>query len=240
LTWSSGWCSYYNFYEQTSIIGGEFDIYFDLVKQSGIFMEINFNDIVIISRPPLFIKRDGNGQLHCPSGPAIEFRDGFTVRAIHGVSFSWNKSPAAEYFNAALSRRELPPEEVLTWQNMQQRAAVIGELGIKNVIDALHPKILDRQVRKQKYTFRDEHGRFTPAGENEYILFETKIGMQNVKAVQVQWFTKQGDFDSNIILVDLADSRIKTALDAVAWTFPMPDGTVLPGEEFFAALEEES
>jgi len=44
-----------------------------------------FRDAVILTERPLVLHRDPRGRLHCETGPAIAYADGFGVWAWHGV-----------------------------------------------------------------------------------------------------------------------------------------------------------
>jgi hypothetical protein len=43
-----------------------------------------FWDWAFISAKPEYIKRDEQNLLHCETGPAVRYPDGFSVSAIHG------------------------------------------------------------------------------------------------------------------------------------------------------------
>lgn len=49
----------------------------------NVFMSKVHNDILYVSRYPLYIKTEDN-RLHCSDGPAIEFEDGFKMHFING------------------------------------------------------------------------------------------------------------------------------------------------------------
>jgi hypothetical protein len=56
---------------------------FDLAKACGV--AVLFWDWAFISAKPECIHRDERGRLHCESGAAVRYPDGFSVFAIHGV-----------------------------------------------------------------------------------------------------------------------------------------------------------
>ena len=56
---------------------------FDLAKKCG--MAILFWDLALISAKPEYIKCDEQNQLHCETGAAVRYPDGFSVFALHGV-----------------------------------------------------------------------------------------------------------------------------------------------------------
>jgi hypothetical protein len=79
-----GCVAFYDYFQRIGIFKDEtFTKYKDLIK-ANIFYIIPFEKTCFISRPPLYIKRDKNGELHSEKGYAIEFKDGWGLRYIHG------------------------------------------------------------------------------------------------------------------------------------------------------------
>ena len=82
-----GWCAFYDFFRRIGIVKHEkFEKYLTLID-CNIFLAIYLKDVAFISKPPLFMKRDAEGQLHSLEGPALRFEDGYGVYSIHGTRF---------------------------------------------------------------------------------------------------------------------------------------------------------
>jgi hypothetical protein len=76
--------AFYDYFQRIGIFKDEtFTKYKDLIK-ANIFYIVSFKNTCFISRPPLYIKRDEDGELHSEKGYAIEFKDGWGLRYIHG------------------------------------------------------------------------------------------------------------------------------------------------------------
>jgi hypothetical protein len=78
------WVSFYDYFQRIGIIKDEtFTKYKELIK-ANIFYIVPFEKTCFISRPPLYIKRDEDGRLHSEKGYAVEFKDGWGLRYVHG------------------------------------------------------------------------------------------------------------------------------------------------------------
>jgi hypothetical protein len=44
-----------------------------------------YPDIAIVSDRPAFVRLDASGRLHAEDGPAVAYRDGFSIHALHGI-----------------------------------------------------------------------------------------------------------------------------------------------------------
>jgi hypothetical protein len=92
-----GWVSYYDYFERIGILKNKnFTKYKDLIK-ANIFYIIPFEKTCFISRPPLYIKRDEDGELHSEEGYAVEFKDGWGLRYIHGKFEDERRKKEAEW-----------------------------------------------------------------------------------------------------------------------------------------------
>ena len=94
-----------------------------------------FSSAVIITDRPSVIAFDGEKRLHCGTGPAIKYRDGFAVYAWHGtrIPAEWIDAPDTLTASVALSQT-----------NTDQRVAAIQILGWAKMVDQLDAKIINR------------------------------------------------------------------------------------------------
>lgn len=127
------WLSLYKFFIE--VVG------LDLKKITGLLELANhtgwynaYEDIVVFQHRPEYIKFDEDNRLHCETGPAIRYRDGYSVYAWHGV-----RVPAEWIEN----KESLTAEVALTWENVEQRRCAAEILGWESVIKELNPTIID-------------------------------------------------------------------------------------------------
>ncbi len=73
-------------------------------------------------------------RLHCETGPAISWPDGWGIYSWHGVTVpkSWIEN-----------RDSLDPQEVIQVENVEQRAAGVEIIGLNKMLDVLQCKVID-------------------------------------------------------------------------------------------------
>jgi hypothetical protein len=126
------WLSYYDYYKrETSIDLKDVDYMIDLAKNCG--WVYCAREIAIIQDRPMVIKFDDQKRLHCQTGPAIEYGDGFTVHAWHGVAVpgKW-------------IRGDLTATEALRVENTEKRRAACEILGWAKILDELDSVVVDQ------------------------------------------------------------------------------------------------
>src|SRR3989344_5930093 len=79
LFWDAGWMSFYDYFTEIGIVRLElFDTYKEFI-QSGVYDTIMFDKFVIGCRRPQQISRNTQFVMHSTTGPAISWRDGFSL-----------------------------------------------------------------------------------------------------------------------------------------------------------------
>jgi len=93
-----------------------------------------FSGAVIMTDRPHILRRDEDNRLHCENGPALEYRDGFSVYAWHGTRLpkEWVEN-----------RETIDPSEIMKAENVEQRAAGAAMLGWPRMISKLKRKVID-------------------------------------------------------------------------------------------------
>lgn len=93
----------------------------------------------IVSRKPKTCALAADGLLHCETGPAVEYNDGFAV-------YSWRGVRIPEEWVS-----DRPPEaaKLLHWDNIEQRRVGCEMLGWHNVIEELRPTVVDENPDPQ-------------------------------------------------------------------------------------------
>ena len=93
-----------------------------------------FSGAAIVTDRPRILSRDDQNRLHCESGAAVEYRDGFAIHAWHGTRIP------AEWIE---NKTTLTAKTALTWENIEQRRAAIEIVGWSRILRELDAKVID-------------------------------------------------------------------------------------------------
>ena len=130
----ASWLSFYAYFRD--VVGLEcckkLDGMIELAKHCG-WLNV-YEDVVVFQDRPEVIKFDDENRLHCESGPAIRYADGFSVYAWHGTSVpkDWIEN-----------KENLTPQIALTWENVEQRRCAAEIIGWNRVLDELNCTVID-------------------------------------------------------------------------------------------------
>jgi len=94
-----------------------------------------YDELVVLTRKPIYIKFDENKLTHCENDLAIKYRDGTGVAIWHG-----NRIPQEWVFD----KSSITPDIVLHWENIEQRRCACEILGWANVIKLLDGIVIDK------------------------------------------------------------------------------------------------
>lgn len=130
----ASWLSLYKYFAVELEIGDCADLQglMELAKHTG---WVSFYDeMVVFQDRPEYIKFDDRGVLHCETGPAIRFSDGYSLYAWHGVVIpeDWIEK-----------RAELTPQVALGWENIEQRRCACEIVGWAKILRDLNAKVID-------------------------------------------------------------------------------------------------
>jgi hypothetical protein len=135
-----GWVAVYDFIQKTNYFKEydfvDFDNY-KLLLNSKMYDFIVFPSVVFVSSCPYEVHQEINKRLHNIDGPAIRFKDGYDVYAIHGrilPSWIWEK------------KNTITKEMFISEKNSEIRAAMYSILGEKRMMEILDAKEIDKQV----------------------------------------------------------------------------------------------
>ena len=106
------------------------DEFVELKKSVGHVMP--FSNICFVSERASILNVNRSGRLHCETGPAIAYLDGFKVHAWDGVMFPerWiNEKPC--------------PREAFTWRNNEQRRIACEMVGWESIFKITKAKIIN-------------------------------------------------------------------------------------------------
>jgi hypothetical protein len=130
----AAWLSFYSFFKEQCNLEAcnKLDGLMELAEHSG-WLSV-YEDTVVFQERPTAIRFDDQDRLHCETGPAIEYEDGFGVYSWHGV-----KIPK-EWIT---SRETLTPKIALGWSNIEQRRAACEIVTWARILRELDAKVID-------------------------------------------------------------------------------------------------
>ncbi len=99
-----------------------------------------FAGAVILTDRPETIRQDDQNRLHCEDGPAVRYRDGFSVYSWRGTRFP------SEWITDKIS---LTAKIALTWKNLEQRRVAIEIIGWDRVLRELKARVIDADADPQ-------------------------------------------------------------------------------------------
>lgn len=130
----AAWLSFYDYMQNVCGIDfeGKLDGLMAVATECG--WVSCYDTMAVVQDRPLHIKMDEDNRLHCETGPAILYADGFAVYSWHGVRIprEWIEDKAS-----------LTAKIALTWENVEQRRAACEILGWVNIIKELDAKVID-------------------------------------------------------------------------------------------------
>ena len=99
-----------------------------------------FENAVVITERPTLVKMDDQKRLHCETGAAISYSDGYSVYAWHGTRIpeEWIKDKSS-----------ITPEIALKWENTEQRRCAMEIVGWTNILKTINAKTVDKDEDPQ-------------------------------------------------------------------------------------------
>lgn len=163
----SYWIAFYKFCRD--VIGIKYenkksdilDLWGDVAESAMWFWP--YEGICIVSERPSVVRMDKRGRIHSLDLPAVSFRDGWSVYAIHGVRVPM------KYIITAPDK--IDPKEVLSESNAEIRTAVIKKCGFGRFRQHLKNNIISK------------------ANGNELIEFDLGNDMK-VRGLLLRWADK--------------------------------------------------
>lgn len=183
------WLSFYDFFEKIGIVKSVlFSKYRKLLK-CNIFSLIALKNIVFISKPPIFLKRNENNRMHSTDSKAIEFGDGWGVYYVEGIYFKEEKF--IRYF------KENPTaKEILEIKNQEQKAVVIKHIGWEKIFESLRLQCISQYI--------------TENGDENHLFKSEELPINLLKLTDTSTKTKY--------YLGVPSEQID-CLEAIAWTF---------------------
>ncbi|MEZ0260825.1 MAG: DUF6745 domain-containing protein [Alphaproteobacteria bacterium] len=134
------WLAFYDFFLTEAKIGfcAKLGGLIAAAQETGGFWPFE-NTAIIVARPAA-MKYDDARRLHCESGPAIRYADGWGSFAWHGV-----RVPKAWIMDKAM----LAPRTALQWRNVEQRRAACEIVGWHKILQLLNARVIDKDDNPQ-------------------------------------------------------------------------------------------
>jgi hypothetical protein len=177
----------------TSLLDG----HYEFTQCAG--FSLLFWEWALVSDRPTLIHRDDRGRLHCESGPAIAYPDGFSVYAVHGV-----RVPADVIENPS----SVTVERIERETNAEVRRVMIERYGqARYLVDA-----------GAQAVHEDDYG----------VLYRKEIlGDEALVMVKVVNSTAEPDGSYKDYFLRVPPT-IQRAREAVAWTFGKAEADYAP------------
>jgi hypothetical protein len=199
----AGWVAFYKYcqeigveYDKTSTEGLE--LWSEQAESCGMWFA--FDEICVISERPDVMNVEPISssirtyQLHSDAGPAMRFRDGFSLYYHHGVRVNQQIVEQPETLTA---------EQILTEPNAEVRRVMIEKIGYERFMALVNPEVLDED--------------FEPTGNPRRLL---SVELANdpdgvIVVVELQCTTTGKMYYLRV------PPTMRTCLQAVAWTADM-------------------
>lgn len=198
----SHWVSFYDVFYELGVITENKEWFEGMKKLTETGWWTPFEEFVIMTERPNFIKLNGLGQLHCNDGPAIQYPDGWGFYSVNGT-----RVPG--WFIEEPDK--ITPANIFAEENLEVRRVMCEILGWEN-------------LTSEKYGFTVLDTTSDPAnGNNTLQLYAAPTELFGEVELNVLICTnatpeKDGRIPKFGLIIP---HNIRNAIDAVAWTFDM-------------------
>lgn len=209
LAHDCGWTAFCDYFSRIGIAGAaEHDGLRRWIRflRSGVWDMILYEHVAIISRRPVLVKKDEHGSLHGERGPAVLFKDGYSVYVWHGTRLSGTTTLAARIIE---DPDTLTAEEILGERNSEIVRAIGERMGWDKFQHRLKTEIIDQAT--------DEITGLT----YELLDFEERRG-ELPRLLRMQ--SPRLNDGSQPWYVEPVDPQLRSALAARKWQVPKPPG----------------
>lgn len=131
----ANWLAFYRFFRDECGLVAEtnrLDGLVEIAQSAGWFLPCEH--ICFVSERHNIVRLGEQGRIHCETGPAIQYPDGWGIYAWHGV-----RVPA----HWIEDRANLDPREVIREENVERRAVGAAIVGWPKMLDVLEAKVID-------------------------------------------------------------------------------------------------
>lgn len=129
------WLSFYGAVMSLGLESGvDLEPHFDYIKHGGGWWWA-FEEAAVLCERPSKLKIDPQGRLHCEDGPAVYWRDGYSL-------YSWRGTTVPKEWIE--NKDQVDPRLALSWENIEQRRALAEIIGWGRVLEQLDAKVIDQ------------------------------------------------------------------------------------------------
>ena len=161
-----------------------------------------FTEIVFVCKKPLEVKKNEDGRLHSTDGPAVSYADGYCIYSINGVTVNEK---------TAVTPEALTVEEIESEINLEVRRVMMERFGISRYLIESQAEILNEDTYGTLYRKR-------LAGDEPLMMVRVKNSTPEPDGSIREYFLRVPPF-------------MRTAKEAVAWTFEFNEDQYEPLEE---------
>lgn len=123
-----GWVSFYDFFTKIGVIDNKDFNEFKKLIETNCYEMIQFDEVCIVSQPPIAIYKNSRGELHSDSKPAIEFSDGYSL-------YFWNGVNVPEFW--ILNKESISKKDIQNESNAEKRRCIREIIGAQRYYELL-------------------------------------------------------------------------------------------------------
>jgi hypothetical protein len=172
---------------------------------------VRFDDVCFVSEHPTTVSLDDRERVHADNGPAIEYPDGYSVYAWHGIAISREKAHIVD------QPQRITIAEIDEEANVAVRRVMIERFGAARFIKESGAQIVDQDKDPQTGHERILYRRELPADEAIVMVRVTNSSPE-----------PDGSYKQYFIRVP---PTVTTARQAIAWTFSMQADEYRPSKQ---------
>jgi hypothetical protein len=173
-----------------------------LALKRNLFHICCYDKLSLACEYPEVVKTNNQGNLHCDTGPALVFRDGYKVYAINGVSVN------ADIIE---NRSGITVERIDAETNVEFRRIMVNLYGLQKYLEDSHAIPIDKNESGVLY-------RKDVRDDEPFVVVKVKNSTPDPDGTFNEYFLRVPPY-------------IKTVGAAIAWTFGMEDGEYRPSAQ---------
>ncbi len=206
------WVSFYDAFQRADMLPNETLAEYKELLKANIFLWVPLKTYAFVSKPPVLIKTDEINRLHCETGYALSFSDGYGQHWVDGVYFE------PEVFDQFFKVKHFTATDILTLRGTEQKAVLIQHYGFDMVEAEFKAKsILDVYEGVSRIT--GKHVR--------YELVDCLLERSYFRFIKVQDHSTHKTYTLGVPI----QPSTETCRGAIAWTFGLTE------EEYFPEIE---
>ena len=180
-------------------------------EETGLFWL--FPEVAFVVDRPAFLKLDGDGALHSDMGPAVRFRDGEELQAVHGVAVPDHIFERPE---------SITIEDIDSQGNAEVRRVMIDRMGTQRYLELAGARKVHEDEAGVLWRRGSTTERYMPSRGRHLLSFTRAIAY-----VEVVNGTAEPDGTSKRYFLRVPP-QMRTAREAVAWTYGLSEAEYVP------------